>query len=118
MNDDGRQQAFMSALVTEHFVLQSAPGATISEASGRAAWSPRSMARWARRRRMGDGGGPRRVGAPASRVHTDHTDQDLHGLPGRPGQARGFYIEKLHGNRDRRRHGYPQHPSHEQPGLI
>jgi hypothetical protein len=37
MNDDGRQQAFMSALVTEHFVLQSARGATISEASGRAA---------------------------------------------------------------------------------
>jgi hypothetical protein len=37
MNDDGRQQAFMSAQVTERFVLQSARGATTSEASGRAA---------------------------------------------------------------------------------
>jgi hypothetical protein len=30
-------QAFMSALVTEHFVLQSARSATVSEAVGRAA---------------------------------------------------------------------------------
>jgi hypothetical protein len=88
MNDDGRQQAFMSALVTEHFVLQSAPGATISEASGRAAWSPRSMARWARRRRMGDGGGraglaPRRAGfTPTTRIRIFTVylaDQDKHG---------------------------------------
>jgi hypothetical protein len=35
--DEGRadQAAFMSALVTEHFVLQSAAGVTVSEASGR-----------------------------------------------------------------------------------
>jgi hypothetical protein len=37
MNDDSKQQAFLSALVTEHFVLQSARGATTSEANGRAA---------------------------------------------------------------------------------
>jgi hypothetical protein len=37
MNDDSKQQAFMSALVTEHFVLQSARGVTTSEANGRAA---------------------------------------------------------------------------------
>jgi hypothetical protein len=37
MNDDSRQQAFMSALVTEHFVLQSARGVATSEANGRAA---------------------------------------------------------------------------------
>jgi len=30
-----RQQAFMSALVTEHFVLQTAASATVSEAAGR-----------------------------------------------------------------------------------
>jgi hypothetical protein len=37
MNEDDKQQAFMSALVTEHFVLQSARGVATSEASGRAA---------------------------------------------------------------------------------
>jgi hypothetical protein len=37
MNDDSKQQAFMSALVTEHFVLQSARGVATSEANGRAA---------------------------------------------------------------------------------
>ena len=37
MNEDDKQQAFMSALVTEHFVLQSARGVATSEANGRAA---------------------------------------------------------------------------------
>lgn len=36
MDDDAREQAFMSALVTEHFVLQSAASTTVSEASARA----------------------------------------------------------------------------------
>jgi hypothetical protein len=36
MDDDAKQAAFMSALVTEHFVLQSAASTTVSEASGRA----------------------------------------------------------------------------------
>ena len=35
--DDDRQQAFMTALVTEHFVLQGARGQTNSEMTGRAA---------------------------------------------------------------------------------
>jgi hypothetical protein len=35
--DDDRQQAFMTALVTEHFVLQGARGQTSSEMTGRAA---------------------------------------------------------------------------------
>jgi hypothetical protein len=35
--DDDRQQAFMTALVTEHFVLQGARGQTASEMTGRAA---------------------------------------------------------------------------------
>jgi hypothetical protein len=37
MDESEREQAFMSALVTEHFVLQSAASATISEAGSRAA---------------------------------------------------------------------------------
>jgi len=36
MDDDARQQALLSALVTEHFVLQSARAVTTSEANGRA----------------------------------------------------------------------------------
>jgi hypothetical protein len=36
MEDQDRQQAFMSALVTEHFVLQSAASTTVSEAAARA----------------------------------------------------------------------------------
>jgi len=36
MDDKERQAAFMSALVTEHFVLQTAASATISEAAARA----------------------------------------------------------------------------------
>jgi hypothetical protein len=36
MDEKERQSAFMSALVTEHFVLQTAASATISEAGGRA----------------------------------------------------------------------------------
>jgi hypothetical protein len=35
-DSEDKQAAFMSALVTEHFVLQSAAGVTVSEASGRA----------------------------------------------------------------------------------
>ena len=35
-NDEQVNQAFMTALVTEHFVLQSAAGVTVTEASGRA----------------------------------------------------------------------------------
>ena len=35
--DDDRQQAFMTALVTEHFVLQGARGQTTGEITGRAA---------------------------------------------------------------------------------
>ena len=35
--DDDRQQAFMTALVTEHFVLQGARGQTNGEMTGRAA---------------------------------------------------------------------------------
>lgn len=35
MDQDAREQAFHSALVTEHFVLQSAASATISESSSR-----------------------------------------------------------------------------------
>ena len=35
--DDDRQQAFMTALVTEHFVLQGARGQTNAEMTGRAA---------------------------------------------------------------------------------
>lgn len=35
MDQGAREQAFQSALVTEHFVLQSAAGATISESSSR-----------------------------------------------------------------------------------
>lgn len=35
--DDERQQAFMTALVTEHFVLQGARGQTNAEMTGRAA---------------------------------------------------------------------------------
>jgi hypothetical protein len=36
MDEQARESAFMSALVTEHFVLQSAASTTISEASARA----------------------------------------------------------------------------------
>jgi hypothetical protein len=36
MDERTRESAFMSALVTEHFVLQSAASTTISEASARA----------------------------------------------------------------------------------
>jgi len=36
MDDNERQTAFMSALVTEHFVLQTAASATVSEAAARA----------------------------------------------------------------------------------
>jgi hypothetical protein len=36
MDQQAREQAFMSALVTEHFVLQSAASATITESSSRA----------------------------------------------------------------------------------
>jgi hypothetical protein len=36
MDDNERQQAFMSALVTEHFALQSTASSTISESSSRA----------------------------------------------------------------------------------
>ena len=36
MDDKDRQAAFMSALITEHFVLQSAATATVSEAAARA----------------------------------------------------------------------------------
>jgi hypothetical protein len=36
MDDKERQTAFMSALVTEHFVLQTAASATVSEAAARA----------------------------------------------------------------------------------
>ena len=36
MNDQARQTAFMSALTTEHFVLQSAASTTVSEAAARA----------------------------------------------------------------------------------
>jgi hypothetical protein len=36
MGEQARESAFMSALVTEHFVLQSAASTTISEASARA----------------------------------------------------------------------------------
>ena len=35
--DDDRQNAFMTALVTEHFVLQGARGQTNGEMTGRAA---------------------------------------------------------------------------------
>ena len=35
--DDHRQQAFMTALVTEHFALQGARGQTNTEMTGRAA---------------------------------------------------------------------------------
>src|SRR5207248_10745486 len=35
--DDARQQAFLTALVTEHFVLQGARGQTTAEMTGRAA---------------------------------------------------------------------------------
>jgi hypothetical protein len=37
MEQQAREQAFITALVTEHFVLQSARSATIGEANGRAA---------------------------------------------------------------------------------
>src|SRR5207244_3627291 len=37
MDDQAKESAFMSALVTEHFVLQSAASTTVSEAAGRAA---------------------------------------------------------------------------------
>jgi hypothetical protein len=37
MDEQTRQQAFVSALVTEHFVLQSARSTTVAEANGRAA---------------------------------------------------------------------------------
>ena len=37
MDDEARQQAFLTALVTEHFVLQSTRGTISSEATGRAA---------------------------------------------------------------------------------
>jgi hypothetical protein len=37
MDEQARQQAFVSALVTEHFVLQSARSTTVTEANGRAA---------------------------------------------------------------------------------
>lgn len=37
MDEHTREQAFMSALVTEHFVLQSARSTTVTEANGRAA---------------------------------------------------------------------------------
>ena len=36
MDDKERQAAFMSALITEHFVLQAAASATVSEAGARA----------------------------------------------------------------------------------
>ncbi len=36
MDDEAREQAFVNAMVTEHFVLQSMSAATISEANGRA----------------------------------------------------------------------------------
>lgn len=36
MDQQAREQAFMSALVTEHFAQQSAASATISESSSRA----------------------------------------------------------------------------------
>ena len=36
MEQQAREQAFITALVTEHFVLQSARSATIGEANGRA----------------------------------------------------------------------------------
>jgi hypothetical protein len=45
MDQQAKEQAFMSALVTEHFVQQSAAGATKSESSSRASlylWSPSS----------------------------------------------------------------------------
>ena len=37
MDEPTRQQAFVTALVTEHFVQASARAATITEANGRAA---------------------------------------------------------------------------------
>ena len=37
MDEQTKQSAFMNALVTEHFVLQSAASTTVSEAAGRAA---------------------------------------------------------------------------------
>jgi hypothetical protein len=37
MDEQARQQAFVSALVTEHFVAQSARSTTIAEANGRTA---------------------------------------------------------------------------------
>jgi hypothetical protein len=37
MEQQAREQAFITALVTEHFALQSARSATIGEANGRAA---------------------------------------------------------------------------------
>ena len=37
MDDDAKQQALLSALVTEHFVLQSARGVATSEAASRSA---------------------------------------------------------------------------------
>ena len=36
MEEKERQSAFMSALVTEHFVLQTAANATVSESGSRA----------------------------------------------------------------------------------
>ena len=36
MDDKQRQAAFMTALTTEHFVLQTAANATVSEAAARA----------------------------------------------------------------------------------
>lgn len=36
MDDEGREHAFLTALVTEHFVLQSTRGTIIGEATGRA----------------------------------------------------------------------------------
>jgi hypothetical protein len=62
MEQQAREQAFITALVTEHFALQSARSATIGEANGRAAiylsavsapWSPsgswpRSSPAWTR----------------------------------------------------------------------
>lgn len=35
MDDDARQQALLTALTTEHFVLQTARSTTVSEANGR-----------------------------------------------------------------------------------
>ncbi len=48
MDEQARQAAFMSALTTEHFVLQTAVSSTISEISARSVLSTcsRCQARW------------------------------------------------------------------------